>query len=317
MHKLRHFYYQNKEKIWKVILIIVFVLGIIYFLNWQTENKTNQISNSTSNNTKINYEDDENKTYISDKSAITGSEVTESTVNKINNTISKFLQYCKNENYEEAYNMISFDCKKKKYSTLEEFIEKYVQSKFSKNNVYEIEEWILNTYRVSISEDALATGQIGNKKKIEEYITIVKENSSEKLNINSYVKQEELGKSTTKNDVKITAINKEVYMDYEIYNLKVENLSNKTIKIDALEKTNSIYLEDLKENKYYSYSHEILEDDLVILPKMTTEISIKFSNAYSTSRTINKIVFSNFIYDNTAYENEPTTEKLSKFIVNL
>lgn len=317
MHKLRHFYYQNKEKIWKAILIIVFLLGIIYFLNWQTENKTNQISNSESNNTKINYEDNQNKTYISDKSAITGSEVTESTVNKINNTISKFLQYCKNGNYEEAYNMISADCKKKKYSTLEEFTEKYAKSKFSQNDVYEIEEWILNTYRVSISEDSLATGQIGNKKKIEEYITIVKENSSEKLNINSYVKLEELGETTTKNDVKITAVNKEVYMDYEIYNLKVENLSNKTIKIDAFEKTNSIYLEDLKENKYYSYSHEILEDDLVILPKMTTEISIKFSNAYSTSRTINKIVFSNFIYDNTTYENEPTAEKLSKFIVNL
>lgn len=317
MHKLRHFYYQNKEKIWKVILIIVFLLGIIYFLNWQTENKSNQISNSESNNTKINYEDNQNKTYISDKSAITGSEVTESIVNKINNTISKFLQYCKNENYEEAYNMISADCKKKKYSTLEEFTEKYAKSKFSQNDVYEIEEWILNTYRVSISEDSLATGQIGNKKKIEEYITIVKENSSEKLNINSYVKLEELGETTTKNDVKITAVNKEVYMDYEIYNLKVENLSNKTIKIDAFEKTNSIYLEDLKENKYYSYSHEILEDDLVILPKMTTEISIKFSNAYSTSRTINKIVFSNFIYDNTTYENEPTAEKLSKFIVNL
>lgn len=316
MHNLRRFYYQNKEKIWKVVLIVAALLGLIYFLNYTTverskQNNSNQVIESQS------YSDEENKTYISDKSAITGENITSEDAQKINNTVSKFLQYCKNENYEEAYNMISSDCKEKKYPTVDKFTEKYIKTKFGKDKVYEIEEWIGNTYRVSISEDILATGNVGNTKKIVEYITIVKENSENKLNINNYVGQKDIGKEITKNNVRITVIKKDIYMDYEIYDFKVENLSSKTIKLDAFEKTSSMYLEDTKGNQYNAYSHEIFEDELVILPKRTFEISIKFSNAYASNRTIETIVFSNLILDYDEYENEPKSEDLSEFVINL
>ena len=115
MHNLRHFYYQNKEKIWKVVLIIAFLLYIIYFLNeHEIENSNKNLYTPNSNN--VNYIDEENKTYIANQSAISGGTVTENEVQKINNTVSKFLQYCKNGKTEEAYNMISRDCKEKQYN---------------------------------------------------------------------------------------------------------------------------------------------------------------------------------------------------------
>lgn len=316
MHKLRHFYYQNKEKIWKVALLIAFLLGIIYFLNSQAIKSTNKNSNKPDTNS-VNYSDNKNKTYISNTSAISGGTVNQEKVEKINSTISKFLQYCKSENYEEAYNMISSDCKQKRYKTLEEFTNKYVKTKFNKSYVYEIEEWIGNTYRVSISEDKLATGEVGNDKKLVEYITIVREDSQNKLNINDYVGQRTLNKETTQNNVKITVVSRETYMDYEIYNFKIENQSNKTIKLDAFEKTDSIYLEDSNGYKYNAYSHEILEDELIILPKRTFQMSIKFSNAYSSNTNIKKIVFSNLILDYDQYESEAKDKDVTEYVINL
>jgi len=137
MHKIRHFYYQNKEKIWKVVLIIAFLLGIIYFLNERAANNGDETSGMVSQTDKEIYSDEENKTYISDTSAISGGTVNEYEVQKINNTISKFLQYCKSGNAEEAYNMLSADCKENEYKTIEKFKQKYIQSRFDKESIYE------------------------------------------------------------------------------------------------------------------------------------------------------------------------------------
>ena len=317
MHNLRRFYYQNKEKIWKVVLIIAFLLGIIYFLNHKAIEDNNKNSSTVISSSNVSYSDNENNTYISNKSAISGGSVTKQEVEKINSTISKFLQYCKNEKYEEAYNMLSLDCKEKKYQTLEKFTQNYAKTKFNKNDVYEVEEWINNTYRVSISVDKLATGELGNSKKLTEYITIVEEDSQNKLNINSYVGQKDIGKEVTQDNVKVTVLSKEIYMDYEIYNFKIENLSSETIKLDAFESADSIYLEDSKGYKYNSYKHEILEEKLEMISGMQLEISIKFSNAYTSNRDIKRIIFSNLVLDYKQYKTEPESDLLSEFIINL
>jgi len=320
MHKIRHFYYQNKEKIWKVVLIIAFLLGIIYFLNERAANNGDETSGMVSQTDKEIYSDEENKTYISDTSAISGGTVNEYEVQKINNTISKFLQYCKSGNAEEAYNMLSADCKENEYKTIEKFKQKYIQSRFDKESIYEIENWIRDTYKISISKDLLATGNVGNNEKRVEYITIVKEDSQEKLNINSYIGKKELNKETTKNDVKITAVSKRTYMDYEIYDFKIENLSDKTIKVDSFDKTNTMYVEDSNGNKYNAQKHEILESDLEIRTNNEIKISIKYTNNYSLRTDIEQIVFENIILDYIKYEkseNKKAFDEICEIKINI
>ena len=309
MHNLRHFYYQNKEKIWKVVLIIAFILGLIYFLDSRAIEKNNKNLETSNNNEEI-YSNEEDKTYISEKSPMSGGTVTEQEAERINSTITKFLKYCKEESYEQAYNMLSADCKQNHYNTLEQFQTKYIKSKFNKDDVYEIEKWIGNTYKISISKDLLATGDVNNNPKKVEYITIVKENSEEKLNINGYVGSREINKSQTQNNVKITVISKKTYMDYETYELKIENFSNKTIKVDSLEGTETIYLEDASGNHYNAYMHEIFEDDLEIRSKHKNTINIKFANSYSARTSIRKVVFENILLDYVKYK---TTENKEEF----
>lgn len=301
MHNIRHFYYQNKEKIWKVVLIIAFLIGIIYFLNDIATENANE--NQYLSNNSINYSDEQNKIYISNQSAISGEKVTESEVKEINNTVSKFLQYCKNGNIEEAYNMLSNSCKEEHYNTVDKFKEKYLKSKFDKNSIYEIKKWINNTYKVSISKDLLATGNIKDNDKFIEYITIEKEGIIDKLNINGYVGREEINQETIQNKIKIITINKKMYMDYEIYELKIENLSNKTIKIDTLEKIGTMYLKDTSGKKYNAYGNEILDDNLELKTKETVNISIKFAKTYTNTEQIEKMVFKNIILDYIKYVN--------------
>jgi len=316
MHNLRHFYYQNKEKIWKVVLLVVFILGIIYYIDKSIEsnekNKSNEVAYNNTN--KEVYSDEQNKTYISDKSGISGSIVTEDEVEKINSTISRFLQYCKNQDVERAYNMLSADCKENEYNTLEKFKERYIKSKFDKESVYEIQKWIGDTYKISISKDLLSTGDVNNNQKQIEYITIVKEEEIEKLNISSYIGKKDINKSVMQNNIKITVLNKRTYMDYEVYDFKIENLSNKTIKIDSLTKTGTMYIEGTNGNKYNAHSHEIFEDELELKTKREIELSIKYASPYSSQTSIEKIVFENVILNYMEYKNSENKEKFKDIL---
>lgn len=315
MHNLRHFYYQNKEKIWKVILITVFVLGVIYFLNYLVGKEAKKGNTLSSNNNSTYYNEDRN-TYVLGNTAISGQELTQKDVEKIDNIIGQFLEYCKNGRVEEAYNMLSEDCKTNRYNSLEKFDKQYVKTKFGAHKTFEVQKWEGNTYRITISEDALATGNINNSVKIEEYITIQEEDKENRLNINGYIGNQKINKQTEANNIKITALSKDVYMDYEIYKLKVENLSNKQIKMDTLEETDSIYIKDEAKNKYLAYMHELLEDELVIDEKQTSEIEIKFANTYKFSKRMTQLVFENMILDYNRYRNEKDDSKKSQNVYN-
>ena len=64
MHNLRRFYYQNKEKIWKIILFIVFCFALLQFANYlakiNNEKKRNQealLNEQNKTNTSITVKD--------------------------------------------------------------------------------------------------------------------------------------------------------------------------------------------------------------------------------------------------------------------
>ena len=310
MHNLRRFYYNNKSKSWKGVLIIAFVLGLIYLLDNRMIESHNSKNLYKEENSEI-YEDNDKQTYISNQSAILGSIVTESDANKINQTISKFLQYCKNSNIQEAYNMLSNDCKETEYNTIEKFENKYIKNKFTKDDVFEIKSWMGNTYKVSISKDMLSTGEINSTKKID-YITIVKEENSEKLNINSYIGKKNINKEYIQNDISVNVISKNTYMDYIIYNFKIKNLSDKIIKMDTLKKAGTMYIQDLNKITYNAYAHEIFENDIEIKSNQEINISIKYACRYSTNINISKIVFENIILDYAKYKSSMNQEQFDK-----
>ena len=124
-----------------------------------------------------------------------------------------------------------------------------------------------------------------------------------KLNINGYIGKEEIDKESTKENINIKVTEKDIFMDYEIYTFEITNNSEKEILLDRILNVGSIYLQDQKELKYEAYNTELTELQLRIESQNKKKIKIKFYNKFSTSRKIDKIIFSDVVLDYDEYKN--------------
>ena len=303
MGNLRRYYYANKTKIWRGILIVAFVLVLIQVLNYfqgRKSNKTNNVSNTNMINTITN-----NTSLTTDKSALGTGIINETQLKNDITIIDEFLNLCNNKKFEDAYKLVSTDCKNNLFTTYEIFKKTYCDKIFNTYKTYTTENWNGNTYKVRITEDPLATGKTSSDMSIQDYMTIVDENNEKKLNINNYIGRNKINAVNTQNNIKIEVLSSDTFTEYEVYNIRVTNNSDKTIYLDDGEKTSTIYIEDSNGLKYNAASGEIIYSTLKIRPGSTVEYAIKYTNTYRASRKIKKLVFANLILDYDKYIKNP------------
>lgn len=295
MHKLRKFYYDNKYKIWGIIAFIILLIGIIQVTNAILANN-NKLNNNTVEKNVIENINSENKdTYFStDESVVSGEKIDSNKLEKASKIIEEFISECNNGNIEKAYNLLTDDCKNEMYQDIEKFTNYYYNQIFNNNTKKTaiIENWILNTYKVTISDDIMATGGVSTTN-VQDYITVIEDDDILKISLNNYIGKEEINKVQVVNDIEFEIVEKDVYMDYEIYTIKVNNNTENNIVLDDLTNTKSIYLEDNNGVKHYAKSSEIIPNLLKINKGFSTQIDIKFNRTLTDeSIEINSIVFS-------------------------
>ena len=295
MHKLRKFYYDNKYKIWGIIAFIILLIGIIQITNAILANN-NKLNNNTVEKNVIENINSENKdTYFStDESVVSGEKIDSNKLEKASKAIEEFISECNNGNIEKAYNLLTDDCKNEMYQDIEKFTNYYYNQIFNNNTKKTaiIENWILNTYKVTISDDIMATGGVSTTN-VQDYITVTEDEDILKISLNNYIGKEEINKVQVVNDIEFEIVEKDVYMDYEIYTIKVNNNTENNIVLDDLTNTKSIYLEDNNGVKHYAKSSEIIPNLLKINKGFSTQIDIKFNRTLTDeSIEINSIVFS-------------------------
>lgn len=296
MHKLRRFIYQNKYQILGALGIIAFILIIIQLMNlWARKNNNSEIENRQQNTTIVN---ENNSGVISEKSAVTGKEVSKQQLDNETTAINKFMEYCNNQDFENAYNMITEECKKQMYNSLDVFKQSYYKNVFNgeKKN-FTIENWVKDTYRVNITGDVLATGNVDEYSK-QDYITVKQVNGEYKLNINNYIGYTEINKKTTEKNISIEVIGKNTYKDYETYTFNATNNTGSVMQLDNISNTESLYIEDSKGVKYPYYNHELTTPMITVSAGQTKEITIKFYSSYVSTKKIERIVFSNIMLKN-------------------
>lgn len=303
MGNLRRYYYANKTKIWKGVLIVAFILVIIQVLNYFAGRKNTNKTNTVSNNISTNIT--ENTSLTTNKSSLGTGTVSESKLKNDMKIIDEFLNLCNNKKFEDAYKLVSTDCKNNLFTTYEIFKKTYCDKIFNTYKTYTTENWNGNTYKVRITEDPLATGKTSNDMSIQDYMTIVEENNEEKLNINNYIGRNKINAVNTQSNVKIEVISRDTFAEYEVYNIRVTNNSDKTIYLDDGEKTSTIYIEDSNGLKYNAASGEIIYSTLKIRSGSTVEYAMKYTNTYRASRKIKKLVFANLILDYDKYIKNP------------
>jgi len=312
MYKLIRFYNQNKKQIIKIILIIVFVIGIIQLLNYLV-GKKNSVDNVQINTSYVNNQTSE---IVSDKSLVSGQTISRETIKKDSEIIKQFVELCNQANIEQAYELLTDECKENMFPTVEDFNRIYCSEIFNSYKTYTLENWTSNTYQIRYTGDILGTGNLNNNETRQDYITVVNKNGEKKLNINNYIGRNSLNRTTNYEDIKIVVTSVDIYMDYEIYNLAIQNNSNKDILLDTSNDTKSIYLLDGKEMKYYFYNNEIIENKLLIKSDFTNSLKIKFASTYSSNKKIKKIVFSKVVLDYEKYENLENKEEYKFYQIN-
>lgn len=291
--KIGRFINQNMLVVGITILAIAFVILVVQILN-QGAKEDKRIAE-----TNNSVEDPTSETIIS------GSNVPEEKNDENKNIIYSFIEYCNDQKIEEAYSLISTECKDELYPTVEDFQKLYSAKVFPVRRSYNIQSWISNydkyTYKVNLLNDILAAGQYDKSEIIDDYYTIISEKGTNKLNINSYIGKKDINISKQENDVNIEVVKKQTYMDYEQYTIKVENKSNYDIMLDSKESMNKVYLLDENNVEYSAYMDEKLEEELFVPKNESKTIDVKFSKIYNPDLKIEYIVFSDIIQDYEIY----------------
>lgn len=313
MYKLIRFYNQNRKIIIRTILIIAFIICLIQLLNYFAKSNNKSKTNNTIKNENI-VQNEVKEKLISNTSAISGEKISETKLIDDGTVIKNFMDYCNSKDIEKAYNLLSDECKEQMYSTEEEFYQKYYINIFdNKELTYSIENWTDNTYKVELLDDILSTGRITSDSKNLDYITIVEQDGESKLNINSFIGKEIINKESESDDIKTTLIEKNVYMDYEVYKIKIQNNTNNKICLDTKEFTDKIYIENNKGAKFYSAISEIEDDVLIINEGCTNEIEIKFNSSYSSSKKIINMIFENVVLNYKEYLKNANKEEYNDY----
>lgn len=309
MREIVLWYNRNKKIIWRTLGILAAIVVIIQLLQWitvrnQKINQGNMVNIGDNNQSNLNT-----ITLKDDKSTVTGESLSKAQTNLLT-VIDKFVEYCNNGQTNEAYDLLSEECKSEMYPNVTEFQKNYYNKIFDgKAKNISTENWIGNIYKVKFKEDALSTGIYNSESAIQDYITIVEgEEDNYKLNINGYIGNEEINKSIEAFDVKIQALEKHQYMDFTTYTFEVKNGSKNTILLNDVENTDTMYLEDKNDMKYYAYMHELSEANMRVFPGETKKVTIKYYSKYSSTKKITNIIFS---------EIQLGGNEIAKFEINL
>jgi len=139
-------------------------------------------------------------------------------------------------------------------------------------------------------KDLLSTGQ-KDSMPIEDYYTIINEKGQYKLNISSYIGKKDINISNSQNNITVSIISKKIYMDYEIYEIKVENKTGNDLIFNTKENTKSMYIQDENELKYIAFLNEIADSEFEVINGSAKTFEIKFNRGYKPTISIEKIVF--------------------------
>lgn len=295
---------QKRNIIILIVAIVVFIILLIKTLNGMVDN-SNEAENINTNDVKNVLREVEN----SKTSIITDSKLDTETATKNYDLIKKFVDLCNNNNVEDAYNILSDECKENIYPNIETFSKNYINTVFKNEESIDVKNWIESedyvTYLVTYTGDILSTGNVDNEK-FQDYITI--DNNNQKLNINRFIKREKVEKEQEINNIKFTINYIDIFKDYEIYNIKVENKNDNEIILDNLNSVSSTYLETNKGTHINCSNYEAGINSFKYYAGVTKNIKLKFIKQYSADITDEKIVFSSAILDTNNIENTDKIE---------
>lgn len=295
MKNFIRYWNQNRKKIIIIIAIIAFVIILLKTIDGILSKNLNKSTDSKTTDKSQPVQ-----------SVITGENVTIEKTKENTDVIGKFVTYCNNAEYENAYNLLTDDCKEEFNKDINTFIQNYVLKIFTNSKTYELDLWLTEgnvyTYQIQLYDDnLLSTGGSSINSNIQDYITVINQNNENKININGFIQKKNINKSQEVNGIKIVINSKKVYKNYETYNITVNNQTDKTILLSTRQNSKDICLVDNNNIEYTSFLNEIPETSVTLKSGYEKSVNIRFNKIYDLYRIIEKVKFNNIILDYEKY----------------
>ena len=291
INKLFRKYNQNRKDILTIIIVIVFtyiLLQVVFgLIRSNNKRKMEQLVE------QYNNEQSENKNYQSNTiNSTTTDDKQEVTEEKSKAVIEEFVMLCNQNKIDESYSMLSDDCKKVLFMTTSVFDKNYVKKIFTEKRIAQIERSMYGTniYKVTYNNNVLSSGATKSNK-IVDYIYVEKKNDKYTLSLNKFLYIKTIEKNLNDEKVNIKIIEKQTFIDYEIYTIEVNNKTSNEILLANKNNVNNISLTDEKGVIYSSYIDELATEALIVQPNGIKTINIKFNKAYNTKRKLNYMSF--------------------------
>lgn len=296
MNKIKRLYNMYHKSIWKIVGVIVLVIIVLQVLNFITKQSYN-VGNVVQDNEIVSNNETYNKvTIVDDKSQVTGTQMSDAQKTAIN-VIDDFYNYCNNNQIEEAYELLTDECKEQLYPTVNDFKMLYIDLIIKTGTAdVKVENWVNSVYKITIMEDILATGIIGNGN-VQEYVTIKNVEGEYKLNISGYVGKTEINKSNSLLGVEIEVIECNTYMDYETYTVQITNTNTETVILDTFTDITSMHIQDKNGVNYSAYTQELIQSDLTVDSSRSRILEIKYYSKYVSTKEIEALIFSDMILE--------------------
>lgn len=293
---------------------MVFFILIVQVLN-QIIKKQNEEKSKNSNINTIVIEE-----KLPTEPIISGSKVSEKTTKNNTQIVEEFINNCNNGNIEGAYNLLTEKCKEILFPDQETFKTNYYDVIFKEKRIYNIENWIsnnkLNTYRIEYFSDIMSTGKIEQTIDFQDYITI-DEKENNKININSFIGYKQIEKENKNDKVGIKVIGKQVFKEFELYEIEVQNKTDKTILLDTQDKSNTILLR-ANSTDYGAYLGDLSARELIINANQNITYSIRFNKTYTSLNDMKEINFTDIVEDYELYmQNKENYKERTSLVVNL
>lgn len=272
INQLLRKYNQNRRTIWVVIIFIAFFVLLLHtvfnilrafkreeqqeLLNNYYHSQTNTIVNNSETNNMVNeIETPENLTTSSSSEDI----------------INYFIRLCNENKIEEAYDIISNDCKEVLFPTINDFRNNYYNKVFTKQKTAKIEESMYEgeIYKITYASDLLANGGYNEEETLEDYVYVTREEDKPKISLNKFIYIQDINKTGSIDGISIKILKKRVYIDYEEYQIQISNNSDNAIYINPDE--TKVYLLDENDIQYTSNIDE-LQTNATLIEENTSKI---------------------------------------------
>jgi len=312
MKKLLRYWNQNKRKILITLAVIALVIIIIQMINAMVKSQNEKDKNKGTNHTVV-----ANDITKPNQSVITNDKLTQKETQETSDFIEKFVDYCNQNRVEEAYNLLTEECKTELYPTKEIFISNYMNQIFKEQVNYELELWYsvtnCHTYRITYYKgNLLQTGGQASSSNFVDYITLLKQNGEYKLNINKFIRKERVNKQGGNKGIEIQVNDKSIYVDYEIYHMTVQNNTNKTILLNDGTNAKDFCLIGRNNSIFTSAISELATSNLTLSPQYRKTMDIKFNKIYMTQSKVQTMQITNIYLDKNQYDTkQENAEKIT------